>query len=158
MADIVDEVTRSRMMASIRAKNTKPEVALRRALHANGIRFRLHARLPGTPDLALRRYGAVCFVHGCFWHRHPRCLHATTPATRKEFWQAKFNGNIERDRRSKRTLLEAGWRVAIVWECALTDGRISNTVSSLDRWLRGNERDFETDVAGDTEVVCAHLP
>ena len=148
MADVVDKATRSRMMANIRAKNTKPEVALRRALHANGIRFRLHARLMGTPDLAFRRFEAVCFVHGCFWHRHPGCAYATTPATRPEFWQTKFKDNVERDRRSKRKLQEAGWRVAIVWECALSGARISDTVTSLDQWLRGNKRDFETDVAG----------
>ena len=97
MTDIVDKATRSRMMASITAKDTKPEHVLRRALHAHGFRFRLHVRgLPGTPDLVLRRYRAVCFVHGCFWHRHEGS-YATTPATRPEFWQAKFDDNVERD-------------------------------------------------------------
>ena len=145
MADIVDKVTRSRMMAKIRARNTGPEVALRRALHAIGIRFRIHAALPGTPDLAFRRYGAVCFVHGCFWHRHRRCALASTPSTRPKFWQAKFDSNVQRDRRSMRKLLEAGWRVAIVWECALTPDRISDTVHSFDRWLRSSrEQNFET--------------
>lgn len=152
MADIVDKATRSRMMANIRAKNTKPEIVLRRALHANGIRFRLHAKLPGTPDIAFRRFGAVCFVHGCFWHRHSRCPQATTPATRPDFWQSKFNANIERDRLSRRRLLEAGWRVAIVWECALVGDRISDTVRCLDQWLHGTGREYETDVAGATEI------
>ncbi|MDE0177521.1 MAG: DNA mismatch endonuclease Vsr [Gammaproteobacteria bacterium] len=145
MADIVDKVTRSRMMAKIRSRNTGPEVALRRALHAVGVRFRIHAALPGTPDLAFRRYGAVCFVHGCFWHRHRRCPLATTPSTRPEFWQAKFDGNVQRDRLSKQELLKAGWRVAVVWECALTPDRISDTVHALHLWLRSSsEQNFET--------------
>ncbi len=133
------------MMAGITAKDTKPERALRRALHARGFRFRLHIRdLPGTPDLVLRRYGAVCFVHGCFWHRHPGFPYATTPATRPDFWQAKFKSNVERDRRSKRRLLEAGWRVAIVWECALGGDRLAVTIRALDKWLRANAREYET--------------
>lgn len=157
MTDMVDRATRSRMMASIGAKNTKPEMALRRALHASGIRFRLHTKLPGTPYLALRRFGAVCFAHGCFWHRHPGCPYATTPATRTDFWQAKFNDNGERDRRSKRRLLEAGWRVAIVWECALIGDRTSDTARSLERWLHGTEREYQTDVARPSEVARAPL-
>ena len=144
MADIVDKTTRSRMMASVRAKNTKPEIVLRRALHANGLRFRLHVKLPGTPDIAFRRFGAVCFVHGCFWHRHSQCRLATTPATRTDFWQAKFTANVARDRSSRQRLLECGWRVAIVWECALAADRLSETVESLDQWLRGDEREYET--------------
>lgn len=148
MVDIVDQATRSRMMANIRGRNTKPEVALRRALHANGIRFRLHTKLPGTPDLTFRRFEAVCFVHGCFWHRHPGCPYATTPATRSEFWQAKFQDNTERDLHARKKLIEAGWRVAIVWECALKGERFSHTVRSLNRWLHGKERDFETNLTG----------
>ena len=132
-------------MARISAKNTKPEITLRRALHARGIRFRLHnPKLQGKPDLALRRFGAVCFVHGCFWHRHPRCQYAYTPGTRTEFWLTKFQINIERDRRTKQKLLEAGWRVAIVWECALRPETVDETVSQISRWLHGEEREFET--------------
>ncbi len=152
MADIVDKATRSRMMSNIRAKNTKPEIVLRRALHAKGIRFRLHAKLPGTPDLAFRRFGAVCFVHGCFWHRHSLCPQTTTPATRPDFWQAKFDANVERDRLCRRRLLEAGWRVAIVWECALVGDRIPDTVRCLDQWLHGTGREYETDIASVTEI------
>ena len=93
MADIVDRATRSRMMAGIGSRNTRPELALRRAIHARGLRYRLHdRRLPGTPDLVFRRFGAVCLVHGCFWHRHADCPYATTPSTRREFWRAKFDG------------------------------------------------------------------
>ena len=145
MTDIVDKATRSRMMASITAKDTKPEHVLRRALHAHGFRFRLHVRgLPGTPDLVLRRYRAVCFVHGCFWHRHEGCSYATTPATRPEFWQAKFDDNVERDRRFKRRLLEAGWRVATVWECALQGDERPVTVRALAQWLQGSVLEYET--------------
>lgn len=145
MTDIVDRATRSRMMAGIGSRNTKPEVVLRRALHALGLRFRLHNRkLPGTPDLVFRRFDAVCFVHGCFWHRHMGCRFTTIPATREEFWQAKFEANVERDRRMRAQLLDAGWRVAIVWECALRKGGEAKTASKLEHWLRGSSREFET--------------
>lgn len=145
MTDVVDQVTRSRMMAGIGGKNTKPELVLRRALHSRGLRYRLHNRkLPGTPDLTLRRFGAVCFVHGCFWHRHRDCPYATIPATRPEFWQAKFRENVERDGRTRRRLLQAGWRVATILECALRSGREDITVRALEQWLRGTKREFET--------------
>ena len=145
MPDIVDRATRSRMMAGIGSKNTKPELLLRRALHALGLRFRLHnRRLPGTPDLVFRRFGAVCFVHGCFWHRHADCAYAYTPSTRKDFWAAKFASNMERDRQNRCELLEAGWRVAVVWECELRKGGESGTALKLGQWLRGSDRLFET--------------
>ena len=144
MPDIVDRATRSRMMAGIRSRNTVPELTLRRALHARGLRYRLHDRkLPGSPDLVFRRFAAVCFVHGCFWHRHAGCTHATSPATRPEFWRAKFDSNVERDRRNRRDLLDAGWRVAIVWECALRKDALGAALN-LDDWLRGIDRSFET--------------
>ena len=95
MADIVDKKTRSRMMAGIKGKNTKPELVLRRALHARGFRFRLHGKeFPGRPDLVFPKHGAVIFVHGCFWHRHSNCRYATNPSTRMEFWQGKFDANV----------------------------------------------------------------
>ena len=99
MADIVDRQTRSRMMSGIRGKNTKPEMILRRALHARGFRYRLHGKgVPGRPDLILAKHRAVIFVHGCFWHRHEGCRYATTPATRPEYWAEKFAANVRRDR------------------------------------------------------------
>ena len=147
MPDIVNQATRSRMMAGIGGRNTRPELALRRALHARGLRYRLHDRkLPGTPDLVFRQFKTACFVHGCFWHRHAGCPYTTTPATRREFWQAKFNANTERDRRNRHRLLEVGWRVAIVWECALRKEAEPGTLLDLERWLRGTEREFETSV------------
>lgn len=118
--DVVDRATRSRMMAGIGGKNTKPELSVRRALHAAGLRFRLHRRdLPGRPDIVLPRHRAAVLVHGCFWHRHPGCRYATTPATNREFWQAKFKGNVERDKRQLRELQLMGWRTFVVWECQI---------------------------------------
>lgn len=137
MVDMVDAETRSRMMAGIREKNTKPELALRRALHARGFRFRLHSKkVHGRPDLVLPKYRAVVFVHGCFWHRHEGCRYATTPATRPEFWQAKFAANAARDSSVRGALLDRGWRVATIWECALRKPeQVSVTTDRLAEWL-----------------------
>ena len=148
MTDIVDQATRSRMMAQIGGKDTKPELVLRKALHARGLRYRLHDRaFPGTPDLTFRRFGAVCFVHGCFWHRHVGCPYATDPATRPDFWKEKFRANVERDRRMIRQLRESGWRVAIIWECALRSRDGANvTAREFEQWVRSKEREFETNM------------
>lgn len=117
----VDPV-RTRIMKSVRQKNTKPEMVVRRTLHALGLRFRLHRKdLPGTPDIVLPRFRTAVFVHGCFWHRHPQCSRATTPKTRLDFWQAKFDGNVERDERKTRELIDMGWRVLTIWECETKD-------------------------------------
>lgn len=134
--DVVDKATRSRMMAGIRGKDTRPELELRRALHALGYRFRLHQRhLPGRPDIVLPRWRAVILVHGCFWHRHPDCRFATTPATRPEFWQAKFDGNVARDSRNQEALEAAGWRTAVVWECALRTSGAQFVAERVSGWL-----------------------
>lgn len=134
--DIVDAKTRSRMMSNIRGKDTKPELTLRRALHARGFRYRLHIKgLPGHPDLVFPKHRSVVFVHGCFWHRHRGCPKATTPATRVEFWQKKFAGNTERDCRNIDQLRKAGWRVLVVWECELTKCMAERTSSVVSEWL-----------------------
>ncbi len=118
MTDVVDGATRSRMMASIRGKDTQPERRVRRYLHATGLRFRLHVRdLPGSPDLVFSAHRAAVFVHGCFWHRHPFCRYATTPATRREFWLDKFARNVVRDQRSQLALEQTGWTSLVIWEC-----------------------------------------
>lgn len=118
MTDIVDAQTRSRMMAGIRAKDTDPELVVRRYLHATGLRFRLHAGdLPGRPDIIFARARVALFVHGCFWHRHPGCRFATTPATRRAFWDDKFRRNVERDQRKACELAGLGWKVLTIWEC-----------------------------------------
>lgn len=118
--DIVDSGTRARMMSGIRGKNTVPEMLVRRFLHARGYRYRVHRRdLPGKPDLVLPRLKVCIFVHGCFWHRHPGCVYATTPKTRPEFWSGKFQKNVKRDLANIDALEAAGWSVLIVWECHL---------------------------------------
>lgn len=139
MTDIVDSQTRSRMMAGIRSKDTKPELALRRSLHALGFRYRLHAKgIPGRPDLVLPRFNAVIFVHGCFWHRHSGCRYASVPTTRSEFWASKFAANMTRDTLVRLDLREAGWRVAVVWECALrTERDVAAASAAVAGWLQG---------------------
>ncbi|MCY0093865.1 very short patch repair endonuclease [Hoeflea ulvae] len=141
MTDIVDQQTRSRMMSGIRGKNTKPELALRRALHAHGFRFRLHSdKVHGRPDLVLPKYHAVVFVHGCFWHRHEGCRYTTIPATRPEFWQAKFDANVARDSVVRKRLLKDEWRVATVWECALRKpDQVAASEELLSAWLLSDE-------------------
>lgn len=136
MVDIVSTEVRSRMMAGIRGRNTQPELLLRRELHARGFRFRLHRKdLPGCPDLVFPRYHAALFVNGCFWHRHPGCRYASTPATRAEFWQKKFDANVARDKAAVEDLAIHGWRVAVVWECALR--RVGHDVGDrIADWLR----------------------
>ena len=145
MTDIVDTLTRSRMMAGIRGKDTKPELALRRALHARGFRYRLHSKdVVGRPDLLLPKYRAAIFVHGCFWHRHKECRFATTPATRPEFWNSKFDANVQRDELTKKSLAEQGWRVAIVWECALKRENSSAQASEVvAEWLVSKQNELE---------------
>ena len=117
MVDVVGPETRSRMMSGIRGKNTKPELLVRSHLHRKGLRFRLHANLPGKPDLVFPKYRTAVFVHGCFWHRHQKCRYAYTPKSRKAFWQSKFAENVRRDRRTARALRGSGWKVITVWEC-----------------------------------------
>jgi DNA mismatch endonuclease, patch repair protein len=112
---------RSWNMSRIRGKDTKPEVRVRSALHRMGYRFRLHSRnLPGKPDIVLPKHATVVFVHGCFWHRHPGCRFAYTPKSRIEFWQAKFDRNVERHREVEEQLEELGWSVVVIWECETT--------------------------------------
>ena len=119
MADIVTPQVRSRLMAGIRGKDTKPELLIRKGLHQLGFRYRLHTRkLPGKPDLLFPKYRAVIFVHGCFWHRH-RCNLFKWPATRKKFWRNKIESNRKRDIRVRKELARKGWRILVVWECAL---------------------------------------
>lgn len=137
MADIVNKETRSRMMSGIRGKDTRPELLLRRALHARGFRYRLHPKtVTGRPDLVLPKHRVAVFVHGCFWHRHESCRLASTPATRPEFWAAKFAANILRDQKVVATLSDEGWRIAIVWECVLKkQADVHRAVDQLTDWI-----------------------
>ncbi len=121
MADNLTKEKRSWNMGRVRSKDTKPEIIVRRLLHRNGFRFRLHKKdLPGKPDIVLPKYKTVILVHGCFWHRHMGCADATTPKTRTSFWEKKFNENVQRDKRTVTALCSAGWKVIIVWECETT--------------------------------------
>lgn len=130
---------RSRMMSGIRGKNTLPERMLRSLLFARGFRYRLHVRvLPGSPDLVLPKHRAVVFIHGCFWHRHEGCRYTTTPKANADFWKRKFQGNVERDVRHTAMLRDLGWRVAIVWECALKRS-VDDTARTVEEWLHSRE-------------------
>ena len=120
MADIVSPEKRSQNMSAIRSKNTKPEVYLRKLLFAQGYRYRIADKsVPGHPDIFLRKYNTAIFVNGCFWHRHPDCKYAYTPKSRVEFWQKKFDDNVQRDAVVKAELLERGIKRLIVWECTI---------------------------------------
>lgn len=142
MADVHDVATRSRNMAAIRGANTKPELQVRRALHALGLRFRLHAKeLPGRPDLVFPRDKAVIFVHGCFWHGHD-CHLFKMPATRQDFWADKIGRNTANDKKAAAVLQADGWRVGVVWECALkgrTKLDFAETMQALAMWVRSAE-------------------
>lgn len=146
MIDVVSPEVRSRMMSGIRGFDTKPEIFLRKGLHARGFRFRLHDRaLPGCPDLVFKRCNAVIFAHGCFWHAHD-CPLFKWPKNRAEWWRAKLVRNRSNDGRFEKSLVEAGWRVGIVWECALKGpvrlepGRV---LGECERWLRSKKSRLE---------------
>ena len=132
-SEVIHKVSeqRSRNMSAIKSKNTKPEIAVRKLLHSMGFRFRLHRKdLPGSPDIVLPKYKTVIFVHGCFWHRHENCKYATTPKTRKEFWEKKFRENINRDNLNQANLSLKGWKIIIIWECQLK-GDIKKLIREL---------------------------
>lgn len=128
-------------MSGIRGKNTRPELLIRKALHARGFRYRLHCDLPGKPDICLPKHRAVIFVHGCFWHGHG-CHLFKWPSTRPEFWRAKIGRNCEVDRAAIETLASEGWRVAVVWECALKGRQrlpVDDAMDCVARWLISTE-------------------
>lgn len=142
MADTLTPTQRSERMSRIRGKDTRPELVLRRAVHASGLRYRLHVRrIPGSPDLVFPKYGAVVFVHGCFWHQHAGCKSAHIPKSNSKFWDLKFKLNKERDRRNARELRVVGWRVAVVWECQVADAASTGrTVARVHKFLTGDMR------------------
>ena len=144
--DVHNITQRSRNMSAIRGKDTKPELIVRRGLHAAGFRFRLHDRkLPGAPDIVLAKHEAAVFVHGCFWHGHD-CALFRWPRTRQDFWREKITGNVERDRRAVERLRESGWRILIIWECALKGiARVgAERVTALaSDWLQSPSRSLE---------------
>lgn len=120
MADMHNRKTRSYNMGRIRSKDTKPEMLVRRFLHANGYRYRLHVHtLPGKPDIVLPKYKTIIFIHGCFWCGHEGCRYFVVPKTRTDWWLHKINGNRDRDSKYLMTLKKLGWKVVVVWECQL---------------------------------------
>ncbi len=141
MPDVVDVATRSRMMAGIRGRDTKPEMVVRRALHRAGFRFRVHSPIvPGKPDLVLSRYRVAIFVHGCFWHGHD-CKYFKWPGTRRKFWREKILANRDRDTRVEKMLQSESWRRVVIWECAIR-GRspqdLSHVLVKLSDWIRNS--------------------
>jgi DNA mismatch endonuclease (patch repair protein) len=146
VVDIVDPATRSRMMAGIRGKNTRPELMVRKALHRSGLRYKLNDKsLPGKPDMVFPKHRAVVFVHGCFWHGHD-CHLFRMPATRRDFWETKIHSNKKRDRLVATQLRAAGWRSLVIWECAIR-GRngigLDETVRQTADWVRFGNADKE---------------
>lgn len=142
MSDVVSTEKRSQMMSGIRSKDTKPEIQIRKGLHARGYRYRLHeSNLPGKPDLALKKHNAVIFVHGCFWHVH-ECHLFKWPKTREDWWREKLLGNVKKDKENIERLLDSGWRVLVVWECAIKGKTRIPMEQILDKiviWMEGIE-------------------
>lgn len=143
MADVFTKTKRSEVMSRIRARDTKPERAVRSILHRLGYRFRLHRTdLPGKPDIVLLRLRIVIFVHGCFWHRHEGCRFAYTPKTRTEFWLKKLESNVARDRQVQTQLAELDWLVITVWECELRTPE--KLTKRLDDAVKGRSSDVKS--------------
>jgi DNA mismatch endonuclease, patch repair protein len=136
--DRLDRERRSWNMSRIGGKDTKPELALRRALHAAGLRYRLHAKeLPGRPDIVFRPKRLAIFVHGCFWHRHQGCRLAYSPKSNIQFWKTKFDSNTARDQRNISALRASGWKCLIVWECETSDAeRLGSIVQEIREVLK----------------------
>jgi len=145
MVDVVDKATRSRMMSSIKSKNTKPERLVREHLHRAGFRYRLQVKnLPGKPDLVLPKYRAVICVHGCFWHAH-RCDYFRLPASNRAFWTQKLGGNVVRDKLNAIRLRRLGWRLLVVWECAVRASTLSGSTAlyrMATKWLRSSQESY----------------
>ena len=159
MVDVLTTEQRRLNMSRVRGRDTKPEMIVRRGLHARGLRFRLHCKdLPGQPDLVFPKYRTAVFVHGCFWHAHD-CPMFKWPQTREEFWREKISKNLERDKRTISRLKDQGWRVLTVWECALKGpGRcpLDDVLQRCEDFMRDTTQ--EADVIGGTFAGCGYNP
>ena len=134
MPERLTKEERSRNMSMVHNKDTKPELIVRRFLHKNGFRFRLHRKdLPGHPDIVLPKYKTVIFVHGCFWHRHEGCKRCTMPSNNAEFWKKKFAANIKRDNSVHEALKKCGWQVIVIWDCEIKTGLADKLLCLLSR-------------------------
>jgi DNA mismatch endonuclease (patch repair protein) len=132
MADVHSKEIRSYNMSRIKGKNTKPEMLVRKFLHANGFRYKLHDKsLPGKPDIVLPKYKTVIFVHGCFWHGHSNCKYYVVPKTSTEWWLNKINGNIANDAKAIKALKKDGWKMITIWECNLKSAKVEKTLNAL---------------------------
>lgn len=132
MSDVHDKATRSYNMSRIKGTDTKPEMKVRKYLHANGLKYRLHNKnLPGKPDLTLSKYHTVIFVNGCFWHGHKGCKYFVMPKTRTEWWKRKIEETITRDRKSLQDLKELGWNSLVIWECELKPDKRNTTLENI---------------------------
>jgi DNA mismatch endonuclease, patch repair protein len=144
------------MMSGIRGKDTQPEVMVRRALHARGLRFGIkQTRLPGRPDIVLPRWKVAIFVHGCFWHWHG-CQLSKMPTSNRAFWKNKLAGNQDRDSRAQITIISMGWRVAMIWECSLRGqaarAQFDAVMDELAQWIR----DLPTVATFETAIAQSH--
>ena len=132
MADVHNKEQRSYNMSRIRSAHTKPEMLVRKFLHAKGYRYKLHDKtLPGKPDLVLPKYKTVIFIHGCFWHGNEHCKYYVVPKTKTEWWLNKINGNIANDAKAAVALQQAGWKIITVWECELKPGKVEDTLTGI---------------------------
>lgn len=150
MADVFSKKKRSQIMSKIRAKDTKPEIWLRKELHRLGFRYRLHdTKLPGKPDLKLAKYNAVILIHGCFWHGH-NCRLFRMPKTNKDYWNKKILNNKKRDDINREELHEKKWRILIMWECAIKGPekkQKDHLISEIIQWLHSNQ--YYKEITGD---------
>lgn len=136
--DIYSADKRSNIMSQVKASNSKPEIAVRKVLHALGYRFRLHRKdLPGKPDIVLPKYDGVIFVHGCFWHHHKGCKKSKLPESNAGFWREKIMANVARDKRSLGALNELGWRTMVIWECEVKSSELPNRIDTFLRNQNG---------------------
>lgn len=141
---------RSRCMAAIKGKNTKPEILVRKFLFAKGLRFRINTKLPGKPDIVLPKYKTVIFIDGCFWHGHEGCKYFRLPSTNVDFWRNKIETNVSRDKKVTATLEGEGWRVIRIWECQLKTKAIqSESLASLYHQIIGEYSETACSIAAE---------
>ena len=134
MADVHSKEIRSYNMSQIKGRNTKPEMLVRKFLHAQGFRYKLHDKtLPGKPDIVLPKYKTVIFIHGCFWHGHKECKYYIVPKTRTEWWLQKINGNIANDEKAVKALKKNGWKIITIWECDLKPAKVEKTLKAISK-------------------------